>query len=180
MTDKLVITPEVLRKILRYEPETGDLFWLERDVSFFSPVKTRTAQHIAANWNSRHAGNKAFSSLDRHGYNQTHLGGKIYRAHRVAWAIHFGEWPQNDIDHINRVRSDNRICNLRDVTRSQNLRNMSLSRRNKSGASGVFRTESAWVASIVGKNIGSFRTKEAAIAARKAAETELGYLNHLL
>lgn len=176
MADKPLLSPELLRQLIRYEPETGHLFWLARDESFFQPTKTRTAKHIAANWNSRRAGTRAFTSLDKHGYNQTNFNSKTQRAHRVAWAIYYGEWPKNDIDHINRIRSDNRICNLRDVTRTQNLRNKSVSRRNKSGFTGIHKSEHAWIARICNTHIGSYRTEEEAIAARRAAELLYGYL----
>ena len=55
-------------------------------------------------------------------YVNTKFGNKVL-AHRLAWLLHHGEWPKGDIDHINRNRSDNRIENLRDVSRSANLLN---------------------------------------------------------
>jgi hypothetical protein len=58
-------------------------------------------------------------------------------AHRVVWAIHRGVWPDGEIDHINGDRADNRISNLRDVTRSENARNAAKPRTNRSGVVGV-------------------------------------------
>lgn len=54
----------------------------------------------------------------------TNLGGKKVLAHRLAWFLSYGYWPDGDVDHINRNRSDNRLCNLRLLQRSSNLLNM--------------------------------------------------------
>ena len=113
--------PETLRQLLRYEPDTGKLFWKQRDASF---CKSKRAQKI---FNTKHAGKQAFTSIDSLGYCQTSLslGSQRYqlRAHRVAYAIMVGAWPDMDIDHINNNRTDNRWSNLRAATRSQNLAN---------------------------------------------------------
>lgn len=62
---------------------------------------------------------------NRNGYTyiSTPFGKKVL-AHRLAWLLHYGDWPVGDVDHINRDRSDNRISNLRQLNRSQNLLNM--------------------------------------------------------
>ena len=57
------------------------------------------------------------------GYVYIKVMGKRYMAHRLAWLYHYGEWPVNEIDHINNIKDDNRICNLRDVTHSENQQN---------------------------------------------------------
>lgn len=107
--------------------------------------------------------------------------GVYYRAHRVAWAITHGEWPTSDIDHINGVRDDNRICNLRAVTRSQNRRNSSMRSDNKSGITGVALDKkfNVWRAQIHvdGKHItlGAFPTFEAAVGARRKAALKHGF-----
>lgn len=72
------------------------------------------------------------------GYRQVALCGRIYSVHRIAWALYYGEHPNGEIDHINGNRSDNRLCNLRLATSSQNNQNRRLSSRNKSGVKGVF------------------------------------------
>ena len=51
------------------------------------------------------------------------MKGRQYLQHRVAWALHYGEWPASFIDHINHIRDDNRIHNLRVVTRAENNSN---------------------------------------------------------
>jgi hypothetical protein len=67
------------------------------------------------------------------GYCQACLNYKKYYLHRLAWLYVYGEIPNSEIDHINRIKTDNRICNLRLATRNQNLWNTSLQKRNKSG-----------------------------------------------
>jgi hypothetical protein len=63
---------------------------------------------------------------------------KSYLAHRLAWLYVHGEWPENLIDHINNNRSDNRICNLRKATKTENNRNTLRGSKNKSGVKSVF------------------------------------------
>lgn len=98
--------------------------------------------------------------------------------------MHYGDWPKNEIDHINKDKQDNRINNLRDVTTAENQRNRKLMVTNKSGACGVHKLNKrysalVWSAVImVDKKqiyLGSFRTKEQAIKARKAAERKHGF-----
>jgi hypothetical protein len=62
-------------------------------------------------------------SVDQEGYRLLCLSGKKYRAHRVAWLFEYGEWPVGQLDHRNRVKSDNRIRNLREATHYQNHAN---------------------------------------------------------
>jgi hypothetical protein len=78
-------------------------------------------------WNAEHAGKRA-EGPDA-GYWVGHLTinnrKRILRAHRVAWALSTGRWPPDLIDHINRVKRDNRLANLREATHAQNLQNKS-------------------------------------------------------
>jgi hypothetical protein len=112
--------------------------------------------------------------VGRYGYWFLHLDHKRYAAHRLAWLYVYGVWPAECIDHINRVRTDNRISNLREATRAQNRQNLCLSAKNKSGIRGVSfdRVNSNWRASIsVGgraKNLGRFASKSDAAAAYAA------------
>lgn len=96
-------------------------------------------------------------------------------AHRVLWALHYGDTPHQQIDHANGVPYDNRISNLRLATRSENAMNKMASCRNTSGAKGVYwrkRTQK-WVPRITvsGKEVylGVFNTFEEAVEARRAA-----------
>ena len=72
---------------------------------------------------------------DPKGYITLKINGRGYFAHRLAWLYIYGEWPSEIIDHINRERDDNRICNLRDVSSSQNNLNRTLNPKGR-GASG--------------------------------------------
>jgi len=109
------------------------------------------------------------------GYIVIDVDGVAYRAHRLAFLFMNGRWPIGDLDHINGNRSDNRILNLREATRSQNNCNASLRRNNKSGVTGVswVRKLSKWTARVSLGNapvyLGVFNTFDEAVTARKAA-----------
>ena len=100
-------------------------------------------------------------------------------AHRLAWLYVHGEWPAEEIDHLNRVRSDNRISNLRLATQAENKQNTSLRRDSTSGHKGVswHKRDKKWVAEIKlhGKKhyLGYFNNINDAIAARKSEESRL-------
>lgn len=128
---KNIIDPALLRKFLDADFATGKLTWKRRDTSLFpSPQSANT-------WNSKWAGKPAFTSKNKHGYFQGGVLKEKLSAHRVVWAMFYGQWPEHCIDHINGDRSDNRIENLRSVTVAENQRNMGRSKANKSGVSGV-------------------------------------------
>ena len=177
---KYLPTPETLRKLLRYEPETGLLFWRERSAEWFKDG-SQTSLHNSAAWNGRYSNKEAFTSNHSSGYKHGQIFKKQHKAHRIAWALYYGVWPSNNIDHINGVRDDNRIENLRDVSMSQNSRNSAMSSNNTSGVCGVHLDKrcNKWVARIaLGKNrkrLGSFENIQDAAAARKTAEIEHGF-----
>ena len=123
------------------------------------------------------AGSKRTERNDKYGcYWQVMLKKKLYLAHRVVWYLHHGEWPSGEIDHINGDTTDNRVSNLRDVTKSVNIKNKAKQSNNKSGFTGVyFETASGkYRAQIksngVIKNLGRFERIEDAVIARRAAE----------
>ena len=62
-------------------------------------------------------------SLKNDGYRRVMLNGKSYAEHRIVWALFHGSWPKGQIDHINRIKDDNRIENIREATPSQNVAN---------------------------------------------------------
>lgn len=106
--------------------------------------------------------------LHAEGYWESQLMGKLMKAHRIIWALHHGDWPNGQIDHINGIRSDNRIENIRDVNGGANQRNKKMTSRNSSGFTGVsFHSGSGrWRARIkvggIEKCIGYFEDKNAA------------------
>lgn len=176
--------PTLLRQLLDYDPETGSLTWRKRPVEMFGE-SARGAERAAASWNSRYAGTPALASVSRQGYARGAIFDRVYLAHRVAWAIYHGSWPTEEIDHINHVRTDNRICNLRPASREENCRNISRASNNSSGVTGVswHKAGRKWLAVIVHKEeqhfLGLFTDFHDAVAARKTAERELGFhLNH--
>lgn len=166
--------PSVLRQVLRYEPETGKLFWLARPEAMFA----RHSDFVR--WNKRFAGKQAFCAP----VGQEYLGGRVlgakYFSHRVAWAVHYGEWPASDVDHVNGQRSDNRIANLRLATRAENARNRGANYNSPSKMVGVSRhTHSQkWRARITvgGRRIslGLFESSIDAARARNSAAAALG------
>lgn len=173
------LAPTLLRRLLRYEPDSGKLFWLQRTPDLFI-AGFHSAATQCARWNSRHAGNEAFTCWVLSGYPHTTIFGRTYHAHRVIFALVTSEWPEHDVDHINGNRGDNRWRNLRSVTHVTNSRNAAISTRNSTGATGVHRhRETDWTARIGvgGKTLylGVFRTFEAALASRKAAERQYGF-----
>lgn len=93
-----------IREVLHYNPQTGN----------FKSLKT---------------GRNNVGYVAKDGYRRIYFGRRQYLAHRLAWLWITGEWPRQDIDHINRKRSDNRWRNLREVSRSVNCRNNRLNGR---------------------------------------------------
>ena len=186
MTSKPLPSPALLRNLIEYNPTTGKLYWKERTPDLFKTTrgkKLRTAEHSCKQWNQKYVGQEAFTTTAAcHG--GALVGTLLCRtmlAHRVAFAVYHGRWPQAEIDHINGDRRDNRISNLREASPSDQSRNMPLSRVNKSGRIGVFWITrlSKWGASIqvngVSRWLGYHDSFDAAVSAREAAEKEHGF-----
>lgn len=161
------ITAEYIRARLDYDPATGVFLWRACDVM---PVR----------WNSRWAGKIAGTDHNA-GYRTIVVNGSKNLAHRLAWLITTGDWPADQIDHLNGDPSDNRIENLRAVNSAKNMRNLKIPSTNRSGHIGVCwsSVRGKWVASIKvdGKsvNLGRFTAIADAIAARAAASASHGY-----
>jgi hypothetical protein len=125
----------------------------------------------------RNSNGISVTGLDAHGYVQVGYLKKMYKAHRLIWAMIHGEFPDGQIDHINGNRSDNRLCNLRVVTQQQNAHNKQKNKRNKSGFTGVCwnKKSSKWQACIsvnaVTIYLGVFHTAEQAHAAYLSAKS---------
>lgn len=143
---------------LRYDPSTGLLIWVQMS-STKCPIG-RPAGYDEGN-----------------GYRYVRLRGELYPVHWIAWACMTGEWPKDEIDHINGVKDDNRWSNLREATRSQNACNIRGPRsHNASGVKGVWwcSSKNKWRSAVraQGKavHLGYFNSvPEAAEAYRKAA-----------
>lgn len=123
-------TVEELRKVLDYEPETGLLRWKRRPLEMF---KTPRSWKL---WNAKHAGKIAFTAIIG-GYLVGTFKKHIERAHVIGWVIFHGRWPEDQLDHINRCRTDNRLENLREATQSQNMFNRQANKTNPTGLKGV-------------------------------------------
>lgn len=170
MATEDLLPAHVLRQLLRYEPETGKLFWLARSGD------TRGERYF----NTRYSGKEALTGGCK-GYRVGSIGNAAVKAHRVAWAIYYGEWPQGFIDHINGDRADNRITNLRVVDHAGNGRNRRPGANNRSGVLGVGwnKRHKKWRASIRHNGeliyLGAFEAKEDAVAARLEAEKRYGF-----
>lgn len=150
------ITQERLRSLLHYDSETGIFTYLQDGLH---KKKGETAGYVG-----------------RNGYRAVKLDAQIYYAHRLAFLYMTGSFPENHVDHINHVRTDNRWCNLRPVTQAENNRNASKRKDNTSGYTGVSLSKGTmkWTAScsINGKRkqLGTFENKEDAAAAVAAAK----------
>lgn len=174
------LTAEIARELLTYNPDTGKLFWKERPETYFNnPIYTKR-------WNTKYANKETFTALVyRKSGHPSRLDGRLfhktYSAHRIAWLIYYGEWPKNQIDHINQDPTDNRIENLRDITNSENNKNRTLQKNNKVNFNGVFfdKQASRYRAQIkvdgVKKCLGRYDTLKEAIAARKVADINYNF-----
>jgi len=125
-------SPELLRKLLRYEPETGKLFWLPRDRDFFKSFRSYMS------WNARDANTEAFTAIDTSGYKNGRILSVSLKAHRVIWAMQTGEYPKHQIDHIDHDRTNNKIENLRSATKHENMANRLPSKNSTSKYLGVY------------------------------------------
>ena len=159
-----------LHELLTLDAETGLLVWKPK----FNGARFR-------HWNAVHAGRPALRHKTAAGYLAGRIDGDFVFAHRVVFAMVHGCWPAQFIDHENGARSDNRPCNLRDVSHAENQLNKQLPSVNTSGVIGVFwsRPHSKWRAAIKvnqkRQHLGLFSTIEEAAAVRHAAEKKLGF-----
>lgn len=169
----------LLRSVLSYDPDTGVLTWKWRPREFFKDDRSWKI------WNTRYADKEAFTAVVEERpnafYRRGRFAGKTYYAHRVAWALHTGEWPEGEVDHQNGDGLANWFDNLCDGTHADNGRNIKLPVNNTSGVIGVYfhKQTRRWQAKIkYGKrqiHIGLYDTIEDAAAARKIAERQFGF-----
>ena len=156
-----MITQQRIMELFSYDETTG-IFIRKCDISNYKQGTT--------------AGTK-----DRNGYIAITVDRTITYAHRLAWLYVYGKMPAKEIDHINGDKADNRIHNLRDVTRAVQAKNMPKVVKNNSACIGVAKRKDCnrWAAKIqvAGKNIylGIYKTYEEAVAARIAANKKYGF-----
>lgn len=146
-----MITQRKLKQLYTYNPETG-IF-----------IRNLTGLEEA--------------TQNKYGYLRIWVNGTLQLCHRMAWLYMYGVLPKHMIDHINGIPSDNRIANLREATNSQNQMNSRIRKNNTSGAKGVMATKNGTWSAVIKCNkkalwLGTFSTKEAAIAARQLAEIQ--------
>lgn len=154
-----MVTQERLKELLEYDPGTGVFTWrVDR-----GSAKT----------------NSVAGCGDGYGYLRIRVDGRAYKAHRLAWLYVHGEFPPDQLDHVNRVRTDNRISNLRPATHAENKQNYSKRRNNTSGVTGVYwhKRSGKWRTEIMLNRrifcLGYYNTIEEAAAARAAAKAKL-------
>ena len=123
MSSEAMPSIERVRELFSYDPETGIITWAKR----------RFGVKLGSEAGTEHKG-----------YKRVKVDSKLIMAHRLAWAIHYGEWPPEELDHVNRIRSDNRISNLREASHSDNMVN----RAYPKGRSGVTDAASSIVLKI--------------------------------
>lgn len=162
---KADLTAQRLRELLKYYPETG--------------VFTRL---VSRRCGTAEPGDVAGSKRNSEGYLAFMVDRKTYQAHRLAWLYMTGKWPNALIDHINGVKSDNRLCNLREATVSMNKQNMRKARADcvNSGLMGAYldrRNGGRWFSNITAngkrKHLGYFLTPQEAHAAYIEAKRRL-------
>jgi len=155
----MVMTQERLQDLLQYDKDTGKLFWRQSR-------------------GTKKAGSEA-GSVNGKGYVCIMIDGNGYQAHRLAWSLHYQEMPSQDIDHINGIKTDNRICNLRAADDSKNAMNRRIRSDNTTGFKGVMfhKKNKKFVSQIQTngeqKHLGYYATAEQAHQAYVAAAKEL-------
>lgn len=153
-----MLTHTRLVDLLSYNPGTGVLAWMK-------PRRGQPAPGTEA------------GAVKADGYRAIKVDGRFYKAHRLAWFYAHGAWPPDQIDHVNRDKTDNRLANLRLATNVQNHRNKGCYQSNRSGVAGVRPVANKFQAYIthLGRRIhlGKFDSLFDAVAARKSAENKL-------
>lgn len=172
--------PELLRRLIDYDPDTGLMVWRTRTPDMYSSglLPQHSAEAKCASWNRQYDGRPALNVvLDQ--YRAGRVFDATILAHRAAWAIVHSAWPDGEVDHIDGNPTNNRISNLRVVSHLVNCRNQKLRSTNTSGVCGVDYFQGIWRARIRAdgklRQLGSFKTKAEAVDARRQAERQHGY-----
>ena len=168
---KRIVTQGQLKELVRYNPRDGVMLWRKRSIDTIYEIRVRNA------WNTKLAG-KEVGQVAADGYRMCKVLSVKYRVHRLIWLYVHGEWP-DEVDHVNGVRDDNRLANLRNVSMLENRRNRKLNRNSITGVLGVNISYDKYTACIrVGGHsiyLGTFNTIEEAASARKDADRKYGF-----
>jgi hypothetical protein len=148
-----------LNELFTYDAESGDLRW----------------KSIPKNFHRAKVGDLVGRVGTNHGYLVVGVDRDYFYVHRIIWKMMTGTEPQDQIDHIDGDRLNNRWANFREANNGQNRHNTKLAKNNTSGTKGVCWDEhhQAWAATIDQKRIGRFKFKQDAIDARMKAAEEL-------
>lgn len=168
------LTQERVRELFDYDSETGVL-------TRKTDVRSGRGSDRGSGKIQCQAGDVAGKIHRSSGYLDVRADGPIYRVHRLIWLWVYGYFPEHDIDHIDRDKTNNRLVNLREVTRSCNVRNRPRLTNNKSSVSGVHfcTTHKRWQAYLTvdkkRKKLGYYDEFLDAVKRRFLAEQELGW-----
>ena len=153
-----LIAVERLRSLLAYDHQTGEIRWL-----------------VGGNNHVRAGAVAGYLRSD--GYRCIAVDGSTFKAHRIAWALHYGDWPAQRLDHINRDNSDNRIANLRQATHAQNIANTQSKVSGRPKGAYWHKQRQRWSSNITvagrKQHLGVFATEHEAAAAFEQAAREL-------
>lgn len=151
-----MLTQEMLKKVIKYDKESGVFTWVRNGINMKVGEVAGRINHT--------------------GHVQIGIFGKRYQAHRLAWLWMNGCWPKEQIDHINRVRNDNRWVNLRAASNRQNAYNRSLRSDNSTGTCGVMQSRDKWIVRVqfngVRHSFGSYDDIELAELVAKEARNK--------
>jgi hypothetical protein len=154
-----LLNQELLKELVNYDPNTGVFAW----------KKIRPGV----------SSSKKFGSLKPSGYIVVLINKKLYRLHRLAWLYMTGEWPENEIDHINGNKADNRFCNIRKATKAENNWNKKVRKDSTTGVKNVLyypKYQSYYVritANKIAHSFGPFKTKDQAALVAKEKRAEI-------
>jgi hypothetical protein len=169
-----MLTQEILKELIHYDPDTGIFTWKERGIKWFKRSSN------CKWWNSRYSNKQAGHIHENSGmvYIVIRVLKTRYQGHQLAILYEKGDFVK-EVDHIDGDGTNNKIKNLREVTHLENSKNQKLRKNNKTGFNGIdYRNKKYKVR--IGDNcerlwIGTYDTLEEAIEARKEAEIKYGY-----
>ena len=177
-----ILTHGHLLKRLSYNHTAGDLIWNERFPNEFKPGNTSSEANCRT-WNTRYANKIAGAIRKEDGYIEIKMDGKGYLAHRLCYFYYYGYFPENGVDHKDRVKDHNWILNLREASKQCNARNTGMISTNTSGVKGVcFCKDSKKTRAYIKVNnrqisLGYFKKFNDAVRARWKGEVKYGFPN---